>query len=80
MKEDNITKIFNVIEKVGRVKLYREDIRDSSVKIENFEKCFKNISIEKFYSIIYSEFESLIYIQLENNYDIKLLEKCMSSN
>ncbi|WP_296687365.1 hypothetical protein [Flavobacterium sp.] len=79
MREDNITKIFNIINEVGKIKLYSEDIRDTSVKIEIFEKHFKEISIEKFYSSIYTEFESLIYIQLENNCDIKLLEKFNNS-
>ena len=79
MREDNITKIFNIINEVGKIKLYSEDIRDTSVKIEIFEKHFKEISIEKFYSSIYTEFESLIYLQLENNCDIKLLEKFNNS-
>lgn len=79
MREDNITKIFSAIEKVGSIKLHREDIRDSSVNIEKFEKYFNNLSIEKFYSRIYSEFENLIYIKLENNCDIKLLEKFNNS-
>lgn len=79
MREDNILNIIKAIENVGKIKLYREDIRDASVKIEIFEKHFKEISIEKFYSSIYTEFESLIYLQLENNCDIKLLEKFNNS-
>lgn len=75
MREDNITKIFSTIEKVGHIKLYIEDIRDTSVKVEKFEKYFNNMSIEKFYSNIYMEFENLISIQLEKNYDVQLLEK-----
>lgn len=29
MREDNITKIFNIINEVGKIKLYSEDIRDT---------------------------------------------------
>ena len=37
MREDNITKIFDLIKKVGCFKLNKEDITDSSVKIEKLE-------------------------------------------
>jgi hypothetical protein len=79
MREDNITKIFDLIKKVGCFKLNKEDITDSSVKIEKLEKYFNGKTIKDYYADIYSEFKNLVTVQLDSNCDVELLEKFADS-
>jgi hypothetical protein len=79
MREDNITKIFNVIKKVGSIKLYKEDIKDASINADSYSYTLKNEPVRQYFFYIYSEFENLIYNQLESNCDVNLLNKFVES-